>query len=59
MVVVIIHTIHIRNALTCTNFNFGCCFFNEQITPQSVFVLFCFFVENFTPNFKSTGRAIL
>jgi len=29
----------------------------EQITPQSVFMLICFFVKNFTPKF--TGRAIL
>ena len=37
-IVVIIHTIHVRNALTCTNFNLVVLFY-EQITPQSVFML--------------------
>ena len=31
-----------RNALTCTYFNFGCVFY-EQINPQSVFMVICFF----------------
>jgi len=42
-VLVINHIIHIRNALTCTNFNFGCVIY-EQITPQLVSMLSCFFV---------------
>jgi len=44
--------------LTCTNFNFGCVFY-EQITPQSVSMLIVFYVWNVTPKFISTGRAIL
>jgi len=52
------HTTHIRKALTSTNFSFGYAFY-EQITPQSVVMLISFFVKDFTPKFKSTGRAIL
>ena len=40
-VVVILHTIHITNALTDNKFNFGCVIY-EQITPQSVFILISF-----------------
>ena len=31
----------------------------KHITPQSVFMLNCFFIQNFTLKFKSTGRATL
>jgi len=37
--------------------NFGCNFY-EQITPQPMFMYFCYLVKDFTPTFKSTGRAI-
>jgi len=31
----------------------------EHKTPKSVFMLNCFFIQNFTSKFKSTGRATL
>jgi len=34
-------------------------FSHEHITPQSVFMLICFSILNFTSNFKSTARATL
>ena len=33
-VVVIIHTIHIRNALTCSNFIFGWVYMNNELQNQ-------------------------
>jgi len=53
------HTIHIRDALTCTIINFGCVFITNKKTPQTVFMIICYFVNNFTPKFRSTGRAML